>query len=334
MDAPIINCRFEHPGFVAIGAQTFRLTRDDRVAALALNINSLDVVVPLRAVAQLFGIRPDSADGQMLHLVEQGLRYVPSLQIGDPLPSEVLTGEASWEPREYHRRTAAAKLQLQLVAWIGGATEVDEARVTPQMLIVAVEDPALRPRLEEGLRRAASQLGIEGGGKAVAELIQAAAKELSYFEALRDWLLDRVRGLMKRLHRISQDMSSMAASRRETLVQVVRLASAAVSELEAQFAAVDAKTADIIAMLQDLERQRDALRPARDQLYSAFLGWEPILKAWGSMPSSLQKEPDGVWKTIDDTYRFLAPRYMSVQEWQSYLATTDKADRKKTALTW
>jgi hypothetical protein len=139
---------------------------------------------------------------------------------------------------------------------------------------------------------------------------------------------------MKRLHRISQDMSSMAASRRETLVQVVRLASAAVSELEAQFAAVDAKTADIIAMLQDLERQRDALRPARDQLYSAFLGWEPILKAWGSMPSSLQKEPDGVWKTIDDTYRFLAPRYMSVQEWQSFLATTDKADRKKTALTW
>jgi hypothetical protein len=334
MDHSETNCRFEHPGFAALGSPTFRLTKDDRVAALALNIDNLDVVVPLRAVADLFGIRPDSADGHMLHLVEQGLRFVPSLQIGDRLPSEVLTGEASWEPQAYHRKTAAAKLQLQLVAWIGGATDVEGAQITPQMLIVAVEDPAIRPRVEEGLRRAAAQLEIEGGGKAVAQLIEEVAIELSYFEALRDWLLDRVRSMAKRLLRLVQDMSSFAASRRETLVQVVRLAGTAAIDLGQQFDAIDAKTADIIAILQDLERQRDALRPDRDRLYSVFRAWEPILKAWDTLPDTLPKESDGVWKIIDDSYRFLAPRYMSVQEWQSFLAGSEKIERNKTVMTW
>ena len=329
-----MSCRFEHPGFAALGSPTFRLTKDDRIAALALNIDNLDVVVPLRAVAQLFGIRPDSADGEMLRLVELGLRFVPSLQIGDVLPTEVVTGEASWSPRDYHRKTAIAKLQLQLVSWIGGTTDAEDAQITPQMLIVAIEDPGMRPRVEEGLRRAAAQLGIAGGGTAVAELVEECAVELSFFEALRDWLLDRVRAMAKRIGRFTQDMSILAQGRRETLIQVVRLAGTAAIDLGEQFDAIDAKTGDILAMLRDMGAQRDALRPDRDRLYSLFLAWEPLLRAWDGVPDNLRKEPDRVWKIVDDTYRFLAPRYMSVQAWQSFVAASEKLDRNKSVVMW
>jgi hypothetical protein len=39
------------------------------------------------------------------------------LQIGDALPAEVLTGQASWEPDAVHLQIAQARLQWQLVAW-------------------------------------------------------------------------------------------------------------------------------------------------------------------------------------------------------------------------
>lgn len=334
MDGDQTLCQFEHPGFAVLGRPTFRLTRDDRVAALTLSVDNLDVVIPLRAVAQLFNIRPDSPDGAMLHLVERGLRFVPSLQIGDKLPTEVLTGEASWEPRSYHRKTAIAKLQLQLVAWIGGASDVDDKQITSQMLVVAADDPAIRPRVEEGLRRAAAQLGLEGGGDAVAGLLEDVAGELSYFEALREWLLDRSRAMTKRLVRILQDTATLAPGRRETLVQVVRLANIAATQLGQQFEVVDAQTIDTLLMLQNIERQRGFLRPCRDRLYSTLLEWEPVLKAWDSLPSNLQKEVEGVWKVIEDTYRFLAPRYMTVQEWQTIMAVPDKTERSKSALVW
>jgi hypothetical protein len=327
-------CQFEHPGFAALGRPTFRLTQDDRVAALTLSIDNLDVVVPLRAVAQLFNIRPDSRDGAMLHLVEQGLRFVQSLQIGDRLPTEVVTGEASWETRPYHRRTAIAKLQLQLVSWIGGASDIDDKHVASQMFVVAADDPSIRPRVEESLRRAAAELGVQGGGEAVAKLIEDAAGELSYFEALREWLLDRVCAMTKRLVRIMQETSMLAPGRRETLVQVIRLATMGLTELGQQFDVVASQTTDTIVMLQTMERQRGFLRPHRDRLYTTLLEWEPILKAWDTLPNKQPKEVEGVWKVIEESYRFLAPRYMSVQHWQTITAVPERTERSKSSLLW
>lgn len=118
------------------------------------------------------------------------------------------------------------------------------------------------------------------------------------------------------------------------LAQVVRLAGAATADLSQQFETVDACTTDILDTLQNFDRQRDFLRPHRDRLYSALLNWEPILKAWEELPGNLAKEADGVWRVVDDTYRFLAPRYISVQEWQSFIAPPDKTERGRSALVW
>jgi hypothetical protein len=326
---------FEHPGFAAFGRPVFRLTSGDRVAAMAIRIDTTDVVLPLRAIATLFEIRPDSPDGQMLRLVEQALRFSNAIHLGDALPSEVLNGEASWVPNNQHLKLAAAKLQLQLVKWIGGNSGVDDANITPQMLIAAADDPAIRPRVEEGLRRAACQLCLEAGGSAeVAGLLETAAGDLAYFEALREWLLDRVCALTRRLARIAQDSPALAAGRRETLVQVLRLAVSASTELVNQFETIDAETADILETLRDLGQRRSVLRPHRDRLYASLLAWKGLLDSWEGVPCHLHREPEAVWRVVDETYRFLAPRYMPVQSWQTFLAPPDRSERGRASLVW
>ena len=334
MDATVTHCRFDHPGFTLLGTGVFRLTQDDKVPALAMRVDATDVVVPLPAVARLFAIQPNSPDGRMLQLIEQALRFVPQIQLGDALPSEVLTGEASWAPSEVHRKTATAKLHLQLLNWISGAVDSDETLVTGQILVVSMDDPSIRPRIQDALRRAATTLGIEGGQNAVSTLIEELAQELAYIEALREWLLERARTMLKRLSQAGHELGVMAPARRETLFQVVRLATTAVADIASAFDAVDAQTSEVGPALRNLGRHRTFLRSHRDPLYSTMLEWQPLLSAWDTVPKATSKDSDGIWRVVDDTYRFLAPRFMTVQEWQSRMTGSERPDKAKTVLVW
>lgn len=334
MDAIPTHVSFDHPGFAALGRGVFRLTKDDKVAALALQMDGSDVIVPLRAVATLFGIQADGADGRMLRLIEQGLRFVPQLALGDMLPTEVRTGEASWAPAAYHFRSVTAKLQLQLINWINGATDMVEAGMSGQLLIESMDDPSIRPRIQEALREAAAALRLEGGPAAVSTLVEQLASELAFIEALRERLLERARAVVKRLTQANQEFGALAPGRRETLFQVLRLACTAAAELTAQFEEVDAQTSEILPALRNLDQQRSFLRPHRDRLYTVLLGWEPTLAAWDALSATMAKEPEKVWRVIDDTYRFLAPRYMTVQGWQTALPAPDRTERARAGVVW
>ena len=193
----------------------------------------------------------------------------------------------------------------------------------------AVDDPGIRPQGAGGAAAGGGQLGLAGGGAAVAALVETGAAELSYFEALREWLLERTRAINRRLLRLSQEASQHGSARRETLCPGGPIGRRRHGRPFEQFETVDACTTDILDTLQNFDRQRDFLRPHRDRLYSALLNWEPILKAWEELPGNLAKEADGVWRVVDDTYRFLAPRYISVQEWQSLIATRPRQDRAR-----
>lgn len=323
------TCTFEHPGLAALDRPVFRLTEGDRVAALAIQLDGSEAVVPLVAVLKLFSISPDSADGQMLHLIGRSLKFVSCLKLGDPLPAEVLTGDASWQPSDYHRQIASARLQLQLVNWLGGGA--DGQQITSHMLVVSIDDPSIRPRVQAALRQAASALAIEGGGEAVAALIEQLAVELAYIEALRERLLARVQGLVRRLNRFAQDGTAISPARRETLLQVSRLAALGLAQIAAKFDEIDTQTGEIISALQNLERQRSFLRPSRDWLFSTQIAWDPVLQEWEVAPASLAA--DRIWKVLERLYRFLAPRYMAVQEWQNALASPVNLDRTR-PLTW
>ena len=72
--------------------------------------------------------------------------------------------------------------------------------------------------------------------------------------------------------------------------------------------------------------QRVFIRSNRDWLYRTRLAWEGILRQWRPPPQQLD---DMSWGLITRTYRFLAPRFMPVQEWQ-LLNTTHGAKLRKT----
>ena len=67
-----------------------------------------------------FRLTDQTADGQVLSKVAEGLQFVRGLRVGDPLPKEILTREASWEPSERHLRIARQRLTMQLVTWLAG----------------------------------------------------------------------------------------------------------------------------------------------------------------------------------------------------------------------
>ena len=322
-------CVFHHPGFAALSTPLFRLTEGDRLAALAYRFHGSDAVVPLPAVGKLFGIAPGSDDARKLQLVGQSLRFVTCLRLGDPLPPEVLTGEASWAPSAYHRQVAAARVQLQLVNWLGGIG--DGRQITSQMLIVSLDDPTIRARVQEAIRRAAHELQIAGGIPAIAAAIGELAGELAFIEALRDQFLVRVHGLIRQLLRLGQGSGSIPPSRRETLFQVGRLATHALIAISTRFDQVDALTADILPALRGLEGQRDELRANRNWIYSMQIVWEPVLAEWEGGPGPAGSER--VWKSLDRLYRFLAQRHMPAQEWQTAFAAPISGDKAR-SLVW
>ncbi len=337
MSSQPTTCVFEHPAFAALKRPLFRLTEGDRVPALAIELDGAEAVVPLQSVVKLFDIGADSADGRMLNLIGSALRFVVCLRIGDKLPTEILSGKASWEPSPYHRRAASARLQLQLLAWITGPQGAPPGEgpagggpaITADML--AADDPATRPLVQDALRRAAAELGVDGGGPAVAALIEDLAEELSYIEALRERLLERVQALLGRLMAMGQSKVRIAAARRETLSQVIRLAAKGVAEITALFEEVDGQTRDVLAALRNLDQQRSFLRPNRDWLYCTQLAWEKELQAWEGVPPSDRGEQ--AWKLLDRLYRFVAPRFMAVQEWQK-LDSKLTVDQAKAAFVW
>ena len=65
-------------------------------------------------------------------------------------------------------------------------------------------------------------------------------------------------------------------------------------------------------MLRDMETTTLWLRHQRDWLFRTNQSWGPVFADWANAPSHFD---DFLWKVIERTYLFLAPRFMSFQEW-------------------
>ena len=197
------------------------------------------------------------------------------------------------------------------------------------MLVASADDPAIRQQVQEALRRAAAELGVQGG-PAVAALIEQLAGEIAYIEALRERLLVRIQTILRRLLRLGQGNAQISAARRETLFQVTRLMGVGLAEISSRFEQVDAQTGEILPALRNLDQQRNFLRPNRDWLYCTQLAWDAELQEWDKVGPA--ETGERLWKLLDRLYRFVAPRFMAVQEWQSLTAAS--TERRKTVLVW
>ncbi len=317
-------CALDHRLFSQLKAPLFRRSETDNTPVMVIRLGERDAAIPLRALQNECGIEDDSPDGRMLGLIAESLDYVTGLRIGDALPPEVCTGEASWEPDPIHLKLAATRLQLQLVHWLGASSGREQPNLDADALLQAADDPALRQQVQEAFDQAALALGLPDATEVVSGL-EDLARELAYIEALRDRLLRRVRSVTRKLAPGTLGLRSNS-SRLETLTQVRRLSSAALKQIAARFDELDAQTGEVMAALRNADSQRTFIRSNRDWLYRSQRAWEPLLRDWDPITDMHDEE---FWPLLVRSYQFLAPRFMAVTEWTM---VTRQLPRKKSQM--
>jgi hypothetical protein len=304
------HCLLEHRMFALFQEPLFRRTDVDATPVMVVRMGEKEAVMPLRAIQREFGIADDSADGRMLASIAEALDFVPALRLGDKLPLEVLTGDASWQPGPQHVRRALTRLHLQLLAWLHGPAGEETIVVDTDALAHADEDPVLRQQIQEAFQRAAEALELPSKEAVIAQL-ESLAGELAYIEALRDRLLEGVRVLHQRVERLLQ-ASRIDVGQRRLLERIRFLGAEALGQLNHRFEQQDAQTGEIMAMLRHLDSHRGFIRSNRDWLYRSYMAWEPILAGWDEEDKSPSAD---MRPLLLRTYQFLAPRFMPVTEW-------------------
>ena len=324
------RCVLRHPVFTRFGEVLFRPAEADGAPVMIFPLGGSTAAIPLRSLQQEFGIDPDSPDGRMLGLVVQALDFVAELRPGDPLPLEVVGGGASWQPGAQHQRVAEERLRLQLVGAFNGVPDggmpgngvlgngvpdgvpgPSWASVDPQAVLHAAAEPGMDARLQSAATEAAAALDLPNA-TAVARLMAAAAHELGFIEALRDRLLRRAGAMLARVDALAGSLGCNSGAV-ELLSRVRRLAGIAYDRMRARFAELESCSAQVIEVLRDLDGWRRVVRLHRDWLYSSLRAWEGILVAWEGGGTAWSQD---TWGLLRRTYRFLAPRFMPVQEWQ------------------
>lgn len=117
---PPERCTLQHAVFTSFGEPLFRRSEADATPSMVVQLGDREALLSLRSLQREFGIADESADGRMLGLIAEALNFVHTLKLGDRLPDEVLTGQASWQPDPAHIHIAATRLKLGLVAWLQG----------------------------------------------------------------------------------------------------------------------------------------------------------------------------------------------------------------------
>ena len=313
-DAAPDRCVLQHILFRLYTEAAFRPAEDDGVPVMVIAMGTAAAALPLKALQAEFRIEPGSPDGRMLAQIAQALDFVSELRLGDPLPMEVLGGGASWQPSAAHQRVAEERLRLQLGATLDdGAPGPGPAWVLaePQAVLAAAAEAGAIVRLQSASVAAAAVLALPNAA-AVARLLAEAAHELGFIEALRDRLLRRVGMVLARVEALVAVVGRSLGAQ-ELLSRVRRLTVIAQARMCARFTEVEVLSAPVLDLLRDLKVRRVMIQLHRDWLYSSLRAWEGILLAWGTTGAGWSHE---TWELLRRTYRFLAPRFMPVQEWQ------------------
>lgn len=319
---------FESGFFTKCDEAYFRLTDPPACEPVfVVTVGETHAVLPLDGVRREFAPDPDSADARVLELVEEGLQYVRMLKPGDPMPKEVLTGDASWEVEARHRELAERRLAAQMVTWLSG----EERVVTdPEELAKIAGDPAAREKIDQARTEAAERLGYgRDGGDRVAQAIETLADGLAHIECLREQFV-RIRSMERKLQQLRR-LYGEGKSALDTVDPVTRLAVVAVKELGHDFDRIDAGASEIMAVLKDVDARLAFMRELRNSLYRRLCAWDELLGRWDATEVARSRRIEIL---LEDTYRFLAPRYMQIDEWELMMQIPERKAKRSTEMRW
>ncbi len=315
---------FHHSVFAKMEDCHFQINHATGEAMLCVTIASNQAQLPFPGLIREFKL--DEHDRQMLDLLSDGLKFVGSLRLGDPLPKEILTGEATWELSPRHERIAHQRVSMQLVNWLTG---VDDLITDPDALMQLADDPGTKRKVNEAFGEAAERLGLGRENKQqMVGYVEKLAHELAYIEALRDkfaHVLDiqnKVDGLRK--------VYSRERSIADMIDQIRKLLEIAVKDFKRRFLEIDAQTGEILSVLRNLENQVRFIRSIRDDLHVRLMAWDDLIHEWRKVEVCVSYH---INNTLSRIYQFLAPRFMKVDDWVLMNKLKEQKEKTKKAAT-
>jgi hypothetical protein len=298
---------FEHKLFAVEGGY-FAPVKDTLEPAFHLPLGDLKGAVTLPTLRVEFGIAKESRDGQLLDIVERGLRYVKEIRPNDSIPHELLDGTASWSVEERHKVIARHRLTMQLVSWMTGGESVIHDMLKLEQL---ADDPQTKQRVQEAFRRAAEKLGYGPERKQeVVDMIDVLARELSYIEALRDRYA-RIQYINTQLNFLS-NLYKRDTSIRNEIFRMQALIRTPIANFDTMFNQCDAQTGEILAVLRNIAAQTKFIRDMRDELHHRMMLWDELIAKWDAITVDRSIEIEALLK---ETYRFLARNFALKSDW-------------------
>lgn len=314
-----------HPVFKTFDDPFFRISEVERRPVVVIRMDDREASLPIGGMIREFSIQASSEDGVMLDRVCRALEFVTGLRIGDRLPSEILTGEASWTADEAYHDRAAARFNLLLLAWMSGKPSSS----VREDLAVAGMTPIDGQALKKGLRRLSDQTGGIGPDQ-VMQRIQRVSTAFAHIDSLRDQLLrgaQRVGAVLDRLaHNFRGDQTH-----KELLMQVRRLARIGIADLQSRFDEIDGLVGDIVQAARSPDELVDVIRLHRDRLYVRNRAWDPYNMEWATIEAGNNAR---TWHLAHETYRFLAPRFMTAIEWRTATDSSPRARPVRSGMDW
>lgn len=322
-NAPRLHLK--HSVFKTFDDPFFRISEVERRPVIVIRLDDREASLPISGMMREFSIHPADADGVMLHQVCCALEFVTGLRIGDRLPSEILTGKASWTADEAFHDRAMARFNLLLLAWTTGKPSSS----IRDDLAAAGMTPVDGPTLKKGLRRLADQAGGIDVDE-VMQRIQRVAHEFAHIDSLRNQLLRGAQRVGLVLDRLAHNFRG-DQTHKELLMQVRRLAKIGVADIQARFDAIDAIVADIVRAARSPDELIGLIRLHRDQLYVRNRAWDPYNMEWATIEAGHNAR---TWHLANETYRFLAPRFMTAIEWRTATDSSLRSKPAKSGMDW
>ena len=318
----------KHGFFTAIEKPYFRTLEDTGKPVMIMTLEEQgEVSLPLDGIRRELKLAADDPDAEMLAIIKRGLQYVQELRIGDPVPSELTTGQASWKITAEHRSIAHNRITMQLVSWMSG----EETLITdPSELAQVADDPKTKEKINDAFSEAAKALGLPADERdKVVSLIANLAEELAYIEALRD-KFHEILLTHKKIVELEQKYKSVQ-SVRDDILSIRRLFKIAIDGFVDTFDQLDAQTGEILAALVNIARVTKFIRENRDDLHRRLWAWDPVLHRWSDIPAQRSTKAE---KALGDLYHFLAKRFLPRNEWELYSHAMDKTKKRSTEVVW
>jgi hypothetical protein len=314
---------FEHRFFASFPDAHFRLDESEGVPVYAFGLGAQKVALTFAGIKREFTMREYGHDAVMLNTVERSLQFVSLLGIGDPIPPEILTGDASWQPSRMHRDSALKRVGAYLTAWqMEQRVTLSDPIKLERFIAAHVDDVAVG----KALARMASELGSKFDDGTITETMDAAVEEISYIEALRERYLAvcRVAGRLKKVRRDFAHHASIVGE----VDPVARLISIPIHALGLSLAEVDARLSSVVSLFENFEFHRQAIRDIRDEMFARLNPWDEIAQAWDRLPGNIS-DPYAVTPLLRDLYKYLAPRFMPADTWALLLAEDARLDENR-----